>query len=211
MKVIQFNEKDIVFKNIIFHIEGKKDSTLVFGAHYDAYGFKSKAILPGADDNISGVAVLLCLVNILKKQRSIPEFCIDVCFWDGEEIGRFGSKYYVSHLDDNKRKRITYINIDTIGSEQLYQVTLSYKNDSNTLDKSFHSIATELDFPIAEYNPVGFTTDCEPFLTKNIPCVNFCCDKLPPYLHTSKDVVSNISIDQINKIASSIFNNLIVY
>ena len=210
LKVVQFNENSIPFQNIVFHIDGKTDSTLVFGAHYDAYGFYDKSSRPGADDNLSGVAVLLCLVNSLKATNSIPEYNVDVCFWDGEEIGRYGSKYYVGQLKDSKRKHVTYINVDTVGSEQYYQVTLSY-NPSKRLSDAFCSLASELGFPVVKYNPVGFTTDCEPFLNNDMTFVNICCDKIPPYLHGFSDIASNVSINQICKIADALYDNLIVY
>lgn len=211
LEVVRFVENGISFRNIIFHIEGKTDSTIVFGAHYDAYGFKTKAVLPGADDNGSGVAVLLCLVEKLKRQKAVPKYCIDVCFWDGEEIGRYGSRHYVNLLDEFKRKRITYINIDTVGSETFYQVTLSYFNPSEEFKQSINSLASELSFPVVEYNPIGFTTDCAPFLKSGISFVNICCDRLPYYLHNKSDVVANISTNQIKKIATATFDKLIVY
>lgn len=211
LRVIQFVDNGISFKNIIFHIEGKKDTTLVFGAHYDSYGFKSQATLPGADDNISGVAVLLCLIDRLKQQQDIPDYCIDVCFWDGEEIGRYGSKNYVGLLDEDRYNRMMYINVDTVGSEQYYQVTLSYNYIPDSFDNSLLSLESDLGFPVEEYNPKGFTTDCEPFLKKGISFVNICCDKLPPYLHSRSDIASNVSYTQINKIASALFDNYISY
>ena len=210
LSIIPFTENDIFFQNIIFHIDGKTDSTLVFGAHYDAYGFRTQRVLPGADDNLSGVAVLLCLVNKLKAKGKVPKYCIDICFWDGEEIGRDGSRYYVNQQDAYKCERMFYINVDTVGSNKYYQVTLSY-NPSMHLGENFNSFATELTMPVVEYNPYGFTTDCEPFLKKDIPFVNICCDKLPPYLHSASDLPSNVSYDQILKIANALFENIIEY
>lgn len=210
LKVVQFKENDIPFQNIVFHIDGNTDSTLVFGAHYDAFGFYKQTSLPGADDNLSGVAVLLCLVNRLKTTKLIPKYNIDVCFWDGEEIGRYGSKYYVSQLSESKRKQITYVNVDTVGSEHYYQVTLSY-NPSKCLNNAFCSLASKLDIPVVEYSPVGFTTDCEPFLKNDMSFVNICCDQIPPYLHSLSDVASNVSVNQVLKIADAIFSTIIVY
>lgn len=210
LKVVQFTENDIPFQNIVFHVDGKTDSTLVFGAHYDAYGYYDKSSRPGADDNLSGVAVLLCLVNSLKATNCIPKYNIDVCFWDGEEIGRYGSKYYVRQLSDSKREQMTYVNVDTVGNEQYYQVTLSY-NPSKCLSDAFCSLASKLEIPVVEYNPVGFTTDCEPFLNNDMTFVNICCDKIPPYLHSFSDIASNVSINQICKIADALYDNIIVY
>ena len=211
LSIIDFKCGDIPLRNIIFHIKGTIDSTLVLGAHYDAYGYKTHTVLPGADDNTSGVAVLLCLIGRLKESAVIPKYNIEVCFWDGEEIGRLGSRYYVSQLDDNRKKRMFYCNVDTVGSDKYYQVTLSYDNPYSNIPNHFFSLASSLSIPMEEYNPIGFTTDCEPFLNNSIPFLNIGCDRVPPYLHKTTDVVANISFEQIVKIANSLIENVILY
>ena len=53
LTVYSFDTDKCPMKNIVFHIEGDCDSLLVFGAHYDAYGYYTHTPLPGADDNLS--------------------------------------------------------------------------------------------------------------------------------------------------------------
>jgi Zn-dependent M28 family amino/carboxypeptidase len=54
--------KRLSFKNVIAKLPGQSNETIVIGAHYDtAFG------TPGADDNASGVAVLLELSRLLKE------------------------------------------------------------------------------------------------------------------------------------------------
>ena len=209
LNVVEFEWRNVPLRNIIFHVDGTTDSTLVLGAHYDVYGYKTHSALPGADDNTSGVAVMLCIVKWLKESKVIPKYNIDVCFWDGEEIGRLGSSYYVAQLDEYQRKRMFYLNVDTVGSDKHYQVTLSYAGSLLPLSSRFCYLASSLSIPIEEYSPVRYTTDCEPFLRNNIPFYNICCNRLPPYLHKSTDVVSNISFEQIVKIANAIIENVI--
>lgn len=209
LSIVDFELKNISLRNIIFRIKGKTDSTLVFGAHYDTYGYTTHAALPGADDNTSGIAVLLCIIKWLKESKVVPECNVEVCFWDGEEIGRLGSDYYVSQLDEECRKRMLYINVDTVGSDKYYQVTLSHDDSHLPVPGPFYSLASSLSIPVERYSPMGFTTDCEPFLKNDIPFINICCDRLPPYHHKPMDVVSNISFKQIVNIANAITENII--
>jgi len=113
--------------NIIGVIPGTKTElsgqSVVVGAHYDHLGrglASARAadrgkIHPGADDNASGVAVLLELAQVLKKNLR-PDRSIVFIAFSGEEAGKIGSKYYVA----NEKlypvaKCIGMVNLDTVG------------------------------------------------------------------------------------------------
>ena len=58
----RLSKKPISFKNVIAQLPGRSDEQIVIGAHYDtAFG------TPGADDNASGIAVLIEIARLLKK------------------------------------------------------------------------------------------------------------------------------------------------
>jgi hypothetical protein len=112
---------------VIAVIPGKKPEfareSVVIGAHYDHLGLgmsigrsedKGK-IHPGADDNASGVAVLLELARVLKESLNPDRSIVFVAF-TGEEEGKLGSQYYVTH---EKRypvaQCIGMVNLDTVG------------------------------------------------------------------------------------------------
>ncbi len=114
-------------KNIIAVIPGKKkewsDQSVVLGAHYDHLGLGMTIgrpedrgkVHPGADDNASGVAVLLELARVLKGSLDPDRSIVFVAF-TGEEEGKLGSAYYVK----NERrypvsKSIGMVNLDTVG------------------------------------------------------------------------------------------------
>jgi hypothetical protein len=90
--------KHVKFYNVIGYIPGtvSPDSFIVFTAHYDHLGKMGKEVYyPGANDNSSGVAMLL---SVAKYYASHPP-AYSVCFiaFAGEEMGLIGSKYYVEH------------------------------------------------------------------------------------------------------------------
>ncbi len=85
-------------KNLVGYIKGTQqpDSFLVFTAHYDHLGAMGKeAWFPGANDNASGVSVLL---NLAKYYTSHPpKYSVAFIFFSGEEAGLLGSRYYSTH------------------------------------------------------------------------------------------------------------------
>lgn len=105
-------------KNIMGKIEGYdkklKNEYVIIGAHYDHLKTKNGKIYPGADDNASGIALMLELAQFYSKNKTARTL-IFIAF-DGEEDGRIGSKYFIETLKKNELKEINaMINIDTVG------------------------------------------------------------------------------------------------
>jgi len=68
---------------------------VIIGAHFDSM---PNNISPGADDNASGVAVVLELARLISiNQFSFP-VTVELVFWDEEEVGLLGSKAHVASL-----------------------------------------------------------------------------------------------------------------
>jgi hypothetical protein len=97
--------------------------SVVIGAHYDHLGRgwpdvhagDEGKIHPGADDNASGVAVLLELARTL-GDRWRPERSVVFVAFTGEEAGRLGSAYYVQHAKEHAAEKVMgMLNIDTVG------------------------------------------------------------------------------------------------
>jgi hypothetical protein len=104
-------------QNLVGYIKGTQqpDSFIVFTAHYDHLGAMGKAAyFPGANDNASGVSVLLNLAKYYKKNPS--KYSIAFIFFSGEEAGLLGSKYYSEHpiFPLSKIKFLT--NLDLLGT-----------------------------------------------------------------------------------------------
>lgn len=102
-------------ENIYAFIPGTfhPDSFIVFSAHYDHLGNMDTVYFPGANDNASGVAVLMDLMHYYKTHPH--KYSVAFFFFTGEEIGLKGSGYYVQHpLFDLKRIKFL-INLDLMG------------------------------------------------------------------------------------------------
>jgi len=102
--------------NILGLAEGlaKKDEYVILAAHYDHLPARDGAVFPGADDNASGVAVLLELARHYAKNP--PARSLIFAAFDGEEAGRQGSKAFVAALPEAVRARVNAaVNFDTVG------------------------------------------------------------------------------------------------
>ena len=87
-------------ENVIGVIPGSdpllKDETVVIGAHLDHLGTGTGGeIYYGADDNASGLAVMMELAKALVESGKAPARTVVFAGWNGEEEGLLGSCYYV--------------------------------------------------------------------------------------------------------------------
>jgi len=96
--------------------KAKKKPYIVVTAHYDHLGqMGQNTYFPGANDNASGVGMLLHMANELHLKRD-PNFNYVFIAFAGEEAGLLGSKYFVEHpLFELKQIRFL-LNTDIMGS-----------------------------------------------------------------------------------------------
>jgi hypothetical protein len=100
--------------NVVGYVEGSKhpDRFVVVTAHYDHLGVRDRQIYNGADDNASGVAVLLQLAAHFARER--PQNSIIFAALDGEEEGLLGARALVKWLKDERRGVALDVNMDMV-------------------------------------------------------------------------------------------------
>ena len=181
---IIFNKKKT--QNVLGYIKGNdsvlKDEYIIIGAHYDHLGYggpKSGSRRPhlneihnGADDNASGVSILIELAKSIKKinnKRSI----LFIAF-GAEEMGLIGSKYFVnSKLIENNKIQIM-INMDMVGKLKVEKV-LNVSGTKTGLDlekyltESFNKSKLDFIFDAKGYGP----SDHSSFFVNDIPVLSF--------------------------------------
>ncbi|NUO50626.1 MAG: M20/M25/M40 family metallo-hydrolase [Polyangiaceae bacterium] len=99
-----------ISKNVIGKKKGTKkpDEIVILSAHYDhVWGCQ------GADDNGSGVAVVLEAARVLGEIE--PERTLVLAFWDHEESGLYGSSAYVTRARQRKEDIRVMISLDGVG------------------------------------------------------------------------------------------------
>ncbi len=121
------DNREITLKNVMGRLPGKTvpEETVVVCAHYDhlGLGWPETAITagnkgkrhPGADDNASGIAVMLEVARIMVDTGGSDRSILFIAF-TGEENGRMGSQYFVENYKVASIKKIIgAVNLDTVG------------------------------------------------------------------------------------------------
>ena len=122
-----FQDFDHGFRNVLAEIRAngplQESGTIVVCGHYDHVGLGNRSnsygpiglIHNGADDNASGVAGLLELARCLVRFQSSLKKSVLFIFWDGEERGLLGSRYWLEHPTLALDKVDLVLNVDMIG------------------------------------------------------------------------------------------------
>ncbi|BAY85619.1 peptidases M20 and M28 [Calothrix parasitica NIES-267] len=114
VEIHTFNVNNKLHENLILNLpsvaQTEKDnlSPILIAAHYDGVPGS-----PGADDNASGVAVLLELARIFAKQPA--KYPIRLVAFDMEEAGLLGSQEYVNQLLREKQKLRLMLSLEMLG------------------------------------------------------------------------------------------------
>lgn len=120
---IDIREKTRTGHNVIGYLDNGAANTIIIGAHYDHLGYGEDhnslwsgdaAIHNGADDNASGTAAVIELAKLLKKRNFKNNNYLFICF-SGEELGLFGSKYFVDKPTIDISRVDYMMNLDMIG------------------------------------------------------------------------------------------------
>jgi len=121
---VSIGEKKRIGHNVIGYIDEGAPNTIVLGAHFDHLGYgedgssmlrtKEHLIHNGADDNASGTAALIELARLLKNSKLDKNNYLFIAF-SGEELGLFGSKYFVENPTVSLSNINYMINMDMVG------------------------------------------------------------------------------------------------
>ena len=204
-------ERKVILKNVVGMIPGlkKNNQSVVVGAHYDhlgrgwpdvRQGNKGK-IHHGADDNASGVAVLLELARVLNKGLKPDRNVIFVAF-TGEETGKKGSKYYVTNEKTFPVEQcIGMINLDTVGRFGKKKLLILGTGSAREWDHIFRGAGFVTGVEIETVSEELDSSDQRSFQRAGVPAVQLFAGPHPDY-HRPTDTIDKIDPDGLQKMAS---------
>jgi Zn-dependent M28 family amino/carboxypeptidase len=212
-----YTEKGYNLKNVICHIRGLSEKVILICAHYDSRmenldDFRSRA--PGADDNASGMSVILEISRVIAKLQF--EYSIQLVFFSGEEQGQWGSKHYAKFIKDNNIPLQRLINLDMVGycSSDNYDCVVerdignsNISNDhySEVFAQSIENIA-KLNTTISTMPGPIYDSDYMPFEALGYVVVGIYDGGAEnyPYYHSSKDESIYLDTKYVTEIAKII-------
>lgn len=185
-------------QNILATIPGEVDSSVVFTAHYDHLGELGTAYFPGANDNASGVAMLLDLCKTFSKQK--PHYTLNFVFMTGEEVGLVGSSYFAEHPLFPLDKIKFLLNLDVIGSGE-DGITVVNGSVFTKEFEQINSINAEKNYvPVVKIRGATNNSDHAPFYNKGVKSFFiYAQGKTGPY-HNPNDTPENLSLGKYENI-----------
>lgn len=167
-------------QNVIADKPGTSDrGVVVLGGHYDTVPG-----VPGANDNGSGIAVLLTIARAI-ADREYP-FTVRFIAFGAEELGLFGSRHYVDRLSDGEiAATVAMVNFDALGSGPVAVAV-----GSPDLLHKVSEYADERGIDVAPRSSivVNINSDHAPFDEAGIPYVFFMGDDFSR-IHTPDDTL----------------------
>jgi len=196
--------------NVIAQIEGTDypDSLCIIGGHYDNNLVNGDpfTIVPGANDNASGVAAALEIARVMKNSCFQPENTIMFIAFGSEEIGLWGSKDFAANPNGFSLKIKFILNNDMIAYEPEPDPATWYVNIID-YDNS-HTLRTEAEMMCTKYTGLNYKndnthnkqSDSYPFFACGYKALFFYSDKIDPNYHTLNDLAENCNFDYCREI-----------
>lgn len=203
--------KQCTSKNVYSFFNNGSKRTIVIGAHYDHIGWggalsKSigkRAIHPGADDNASGVALLLSLMKSYERWRNTNYNYLFVTY-SAHEVGLFGSTAF-EKMATKKFKTISMVlNFDMVGrmSETERWLVVYGGKEYPELEKMFPENGEAVRCRLEDSTRL-IQLDTKSYTQKNIPCLSFTTGLHDDY-HKVSDTEKEINYDGIYAIQNKL-------
>lgn len=232
---VSLRGRQVAARNVLGRLvvgDAPSTETVIIGGHIDhlgrgnlggsmARGDEAKQLHRGADDNASGIAVIMEIAQYLSEQKrkgEIADLKRDIIFagWSAEETGIWGSRHYVKSLreqTDGEKKEIypaiaAYVNLDMVGRASKERGLIV-----NGLDSSYHWRSLIADIPAipdltikpgANHSP----GDANPFYQAGVPVLGGFSGRHGDY-HTPRDTIDQIDFPGLTRV-TQYFHSMLV-
>ena len=191
-------------------VTGVEKPWIVVGAHYDHLGrgasgnslaTRDEAGRPhlGADDNASGAAAVLAIMEQLARQPKRQRHVV-AAFWSAEEIGLVGSNAFVNGAPVPIADVAAYLNFDMVGrmrdNKLVVQATGTSPAWGSIIERANVAAGFDLTLQPDPYQP----TDVATFNQAGVPSLSFTTGAHADY-HKPSDTADKINYEDLDRIA----------
>lgn len=224
-----FSYRGRSYRNIIARTQARRAPLVILGAHFDAVEGS-----PGADDNASGVAVLLEAARLLASMRLNFEMLF--CAFNLEEHNMIGSSHLAKRLKADGAKITGMVSLEMLGytdhrpGTQKYPTALSWlypdRADfvgvignwrSGALLRSFAAALKKIDgLPVETLSVLGNgffmpqtrLSDHAPFWDAGYPALLLTDTAFMrnPHYHSASDTIETLDLDFMAKVCQGVVN-----
>ena len=221
------------FRNIVGRLSAQRGASLIIlGAHFD-----SVEGTPGADDNASGLAVLLEAARLLSRARLRSELLF--CAFNLEELNMIGSTYFAKKLKAAEVKVDAMISLEMIGytdprpGSQKYPIGLSWLypdrgdfigvignwNSSSLLRRFTRQMRQVPGLPVETLSvpgngglvPAVRLSDHSPFWDLGYPALMVTDTSFfrNPHYHDPRDTLDTLNLDFMAKVCAGVIRGVL--
>jgi hypothetical protein len=203
----------VTVKNVIGVLKGTNpkwaQQAVILSAHYDHLGRgwpearagEEGKVHPGADDNASGVAVMLELARVLASGEK-PQRTIVFAAFTGEEAGLRGARHFIEHPGGTPLAGINaVVNLDTVGRLRNGKVQVLGAGTATEWPHIFRggSFVTGVETTVIPGNAEA--SDQRAFIERGIPAVQLFTGPHEDY-HRPGDTADKVDVPGLVKVAS---------
>jgi aminopeptidase N len=192
----------------------RADEYVLLVAHYDHLGVGAPdedgdSIYNGADDNASGMAVLVEVAQAFGALPEAPSRPVVFLAASGHEEGLRGSRWFAAHPTIRLDSAIAVLNLDTVGRnhpDSIGVVGAPYSGLGPLIDSVAAGLSEPHELAIAhDFDPALFReSDQWPFARLGIPAVQLYSGPHPD-LRTPRDENGELDHDKIARVARLVF------
>ena len=203
-------------RNVIAVVPGANPAlsgqSLIISAHYDHLGFgwpdaragAKGQLHPGADDNASGVAVMLEMARLMADAK--PERSVIFAAFAGEEAGLLGARHYVRAAQAPGAPfalsgHIADLNLDTVGRLADGKVTIFGAASARELPFIFLGAGAVTGVPVQAVTQEINASDHTAFIEAGVPAVQLFASVGSDY-HRPSDTADKIDDAGLGKVAA---------
>lgn len=207
---VKDGDSTITGTNVVGFIDNQAENTIIIGAHYDHLGYgaegslyrgDTKEIHNGADDNASGVGVLLDLAKKLKDTNKGNNYLFIT--FSGEEMGLLGSNYYAKNPTVSNDKANYMINMDMVGRLKADSTLAVYGVGTSPIFKQTLKAHNQKFKLVQNESGVG-PSDHTSFYNVDVPVLHFFTGQHEDY-HKPTDDFDKLNYDGMSTISNYIF------
>ena len=183
--------------NVLAEIPGRDrpEEWVVVGAHLDSWDFAA-----GAQDNATGVAMVLEAARAIAAMPQAPHRSIRFALWGGEEEGQLGSTAYANAHAAELDHLVATLNTDA-GTGRIIGWTAPGRSDVVRAARPLmQDFLTELGAATFDVSlRYAFQSDGAPFILAGIPTLDLNADdtKYEEIHHTAADTMTRVDAHQL--------------
>ena len=204
VEYMEWSNKGLSGKNIVATLRGvgETDGVIIVCAHYD-----SIKISPGADDDGSGVAIVLMLAEIMSNYSF--NSTIKFILFSGEEQGKLGSSVYAKAAKKNGDNIVGVLALDKVGYAITAEEGGKVVHHSNFESDWMVDISTEMANKYYDYIELEVLrwsqdpgSDHLAFVNEGFHGTDFVRYGVNPFYHTSEDKIEHMNLTYLTKVCN---------